>query len=124
MNKITKISERLDLIVSLSDNWDGYGACEIDKIVANNLRFILKTLDPNFIYSIKVSNIIPTANGTIMLEWNTKDAYLLLDIGEKYATLVANFDDDTNAAIDRIEFTKNDVSEITENLHKFYDTQA
>jgi hypothetical protein len=121
--QIAKISERLDLIISLPDNWDGYGACEIDKIVVNNLRFILKSLPTNFISCIKISNIMPTANGTIMLEWNTKDAYVLLDIGEKYATLLANFDDGTSTAIDRIEFTKSDVLEIVENLHKLYDTQ-
>jgi hypothetical protein len=118
--QITKISKKLDLITSLPDNWDGYGACPIDIVVSDNVKFIFSILPTNFVYCIKISNINPSANGTIMLEWNVKNNYLLVDIGEKYATLAANFCDNTNAAIDRIGFTKKDVLEIVENLHKLY----
>lgn len=70
----------------LEDDWDGYGACSIDKNVIEHTLFIFNQLPNAFLKNITKEDILPTSNGTITVEWNNSSNELLLDIGKNIST--------------------------------------
>ena len=73
-------------IASLPENWDGYSASAIEKMVLKNLDFLIHKLPNNLVNRLDKDHILPNSNGTISIEWMNDENELLLEIGNNYAT--------------------------------------
>ena len=73
-------------LMSLPDDWDGYGGCAIDKNVLAHTIYILNQLPYACLNGLDKDDILPTANGTITIEWHNASTELLLDVGKDFST--------------------------------------
>ena len=73
-------------IATLPENWDGYSASAIEKMVLKNLDFLIHKLPNNLVNHLDKDHILPNANGTVSIEWVNDKNELLLEIGNNYAT--------------------------------------
>ena len=73
-------------LASLQDDWDGHGGCAIDKDALEHTLFIFNQLPISVLKYVDKDDILPTANGTITVEWHNGKNELLLDIGKNNAT--------------------------------------
>lgn len=73
-------------IASLPENWDGYSASAIEKMVLKNLDFLIHKLPNNLVNHLDKDHILPNSNGTVSIEWVNDKNELLLEIGNNYAT--------------------------------------
>lgn len=69
--------DRIESITLLPENWDGYGADQIDSSCIENTKHVLSML-PNYVPS---PEIYPNPNGTITMDWGTNDKSLSIEIG-------------------------------------------
>ena len=75
-NALNKINE----LLYLKDNWDGYQAVAIASQAANNSKAMLNCFNENIIENI--SDIFPNPHGTITFEWeNKEDDKMSLEVG-------------------------------------------
>lgn len=84
--KITSMDFLLDRISSfesLQDNWDGYGACPLEKESANNAKQIISYIKQINLSAIdSISEYYPNPHGTISFEWNNGVSGMIgLEIG-------------------------------------------
>ena len=73
-------------LATLQDDWDGYGGCAIDKNVLAHTLFIFNHIPNTLLKYVDKDNVLPTANGTITIEWNNGSSELLLDVGKDFST--------------------------------------
>lgn len=73
-------------IAALDNNWDGYGACPIEKNVLINATYLINNLPNNVVNRLDKDRVLPNSNGTISIEWVNKTHELFLEIGNNYAT--------------------------------------
>lgn len=67
----------IDDIALMQDNWDGYGAIQIEQATKKNAKNALKklhTVSP-------IPDITPNPNGTISLAWESAEGFGHLEIG-------------------------------------------
>lgn len=82
--KRIEISEEIDGLLELENNWDGYGASEIENDVSENTKYLIDIL-PNYIFdNLAEYDIYPNSNGTITLEFMSINSDLLvIEIGKE-----------------------------------------
>ncbi len=82
-----KIINHVELeLALLKENWDGYGACSIDKNVIEHTLFIFNQVPNALMENVRKEDILPTSNGTITIEWNNNSNELLLEVGKNFST--------------------------------------
>jgi hypothetical protein len=75
------LSQRLDLLLSLPDNWDSYGAAPINPNTISRVEAALREIFMVVGESAPLPFIAPANDGTIVLEWKTAEGReLTLDI--------------------------------------------
>jgi hypothetical protein len=71
-----KNEEIIDQLVSLPENWDGYGAIPLFKEIGEKAKIILQHI------KYPVDDIFPNPHGTITIDWrNQHNELLSLEIG-------------------------------------------
>ncbi len=76
----------VEKLALLQEDWDGYGACAIDKSVVDNTVFIFQKIPNALLEIVGEEGILPTPNGTITIEWHKGSNELMLEVGEKFST--------------------------------------
>ena len=75
------LSQRLDLFLSLPDNWDSYGAAPISPNTISRVEAALREIFTVAGEDAPLPFIAPANDGTIVLEWKTAEGRgLTLDI--------------------------------------------
>ncbi len=89
-NPILSTISRVDNILSLNHNWDGYNAIPVFTKSGINTKDFISKLDPLLVE--KLTDIFPTTYGTITLEWeNDEDKKMTIEIGSNsYSYFVLN----------------------------------
>ena len=78
------LSDRLERLSLLPENWDGYGASPISPQVIRRAELVLKDTLGLAGDDIPLPFIAPAGDGTVVLEWKTATGKeLVLDIPEK-----------------------------------------
>lgn len=78
-----EIENKIQEIATLQANWDGYQASAIQEEVISNAKKIIYQLPMRFIQLLHSSDITPTPNGTILIEWTNNESFLLIDVGKQ-----------------------------------------
>lgn len=82
-SKIQELKQRINEIRALDENWDGYGACRMPKLVINNTYRFIDTLYENLSeISIDPDNITPTPYGSIEIDLESQKGLVSLEIGQ------------------------------------------
>lgn len=111
MEKEFVSKEKLELIKKLKDNWNGYGAKPINKII---LDYTEKLLD-NILVQPK---IFPTAANSIQLEYydkNNQDNCLIIELRENDINIFNNI---TNESL--FFSYENFIEKVNESIEEFY----
>jgi hypothetical protein len=75
------LSQRLDLLLSLPDNWDSYGAAPISPNTISRVEAALREIFMVVGEDTPLPFVAPANDGTIVLEWKTAEGReLTLDI--------------------------------------------
>ncbi len=82
-NLIDYVEKNLAL---LEDDWDGYGACSIDRNVIAHTSALFNQLPNVLLENLHKEAILPTPNGTITIEWHKDSSELLLEVGSDLST--------------------------------------
>ena len=75
----------LSEIKELEEGWDGYGAYKISEEACDIANTILHTIP----YNRETPDIVPTANGTISLSWDSQNNSFHLEIGKTMYSYVS-----------------------------------
>lgn len=65
--------------ISLKENWDGFGAYPLEKVVAVNALSVINPLGTEIAGNI--SDVYPNSHGTVSCEWESESSFLSLEIG-------------------------------------------
>lgn len=84
------------------DNWDGYNAVAIDKIIIFRTKQTLGIIQPELLRNLTIDDLSPNPHGTITvrLEINENDIYI--EIGKTKISIFGNFKDNTKAYMENI----------------------
>lgn len=74
------LSARIHDIESLNNNWDGYGAIAIPKLIVENARCFLHTLQEKSIEINDPTDVYPTPYGTIVIEYYNDKGLVSMEI--------------------------------------------
>ena len=96
-----KIVEKIQKLLQLQDNWDGYGGAKINPAVAKNIKKFLK--DNYFLLDISW-NVVPLSNGGIQLEKAIGDGYMEMEFDQDCVELFTCRDSDKQIAQSIIKF--------------------
>ena len=81
----TAATTALEDIISLDENWDGYGALRISSKTADNSRNALREV----LFFLPSPDITPNPHGTISFEWESENGLAHLEIGaNRYSLFV------------------------------------
>ncbi|MBI4570055.1 MAG: hypothetical protein HY719_16805 [Planctomycetes bacterium] len=66
-----KVSQRLNELCALEENWDSYGAPRINPRVGTRVLALLSNVwkDPNISDTVPAPHVFPALNGGVQLEW-------------------------------------------------------
>ena len=81
----------------------------ISKQVVENTVRVLRLIDKTHLDDLTEEDIIPGVNGTISIEWEKGEEYLIVDIGADYATFYAQYLNGSSDKCARLEFSKQDI---------------
>ena len=87
-------SDRLSNISNLKNNWDGYCACQLDKIVLGNAaKFAKKVEESGLSKFLDEDNITPTHYGIIDADLVGDNGVILVEIGKVSIAYFVDFKD-------------------------------
>ena len=99
----TRYAGRLRQIAELENNWDGYGALALTKIVMDNARRFLSAIkDKGFDRFLNEDDIVPTTYGTIDLDFVTTKGLVSVEIGDNEIGYFTEFNDVEDMSSDGI----------------------
>ena len=93
LQKREELLRHIRFFLRLPENWDGYGAPSLDRSVYESAEKILKYLPDRFLFSLNTENIVPTATGTIEIEWIRENRSFCLDVGDNSASAYGELPD-------------------------------
>jgi len=77
--------QALNDLLQLQENWDGYGAAQIEEQVAQNaLMLLLEVMDND----APVPSVVPLSDGGVQIEWHRRGRHLEIEFS---ADLVPGF---------------------------------
>jgi hypothetical protein len=92
----------------------------ISKRVADNSIEVINAINSEYLDYLSESEITPGVNGTISIEWENDDEYLILDIGNEYATYFAQLKDGNNEQNAHLVFRNKELEELNVVLSKIF----
>ena len=113
-------SDRLSNISNLKNNWDGYGACQLDKIVLDNAaKFVEKVEEAGLSKFLDEDNIAPTPYGTIDVDLVSCNGIISVEIGKESIGYFVDFKDNKqNIDSDILPLSDDNIIEVAKLLLK------
>lgn len=89
-NPFLSTLSKINGILSLNENWDGYNAVPVFPKAGKNAQAFITSLDANSVE--KITDIFPNTHGTITFEWESgNDKKIVLEVGSNsYSYFVRN----------------------------------
>lgn len=91
------LSQRLSELISLSPDWDGYGAVVPDIATYTTAIDFLKKIDQKTLSYLDEDDIVPTPYGTIVLDFANGQNLVSIEIGENKIGFFTEFSDGKNS---------------------------
>jgi len=79
--KVSKFVGRLNKILALDENWDGFNSARVGENVILNSMAFLGSIPAHLISRIEEDNIYPTPYGTILIEIENEVEELSIEVG-------------------------------------------
>ncbi len=112
---------RIYSFFSLNNNWDGYGGVKPQESVLNNCIYFLKKLPKKYLQDLTKDDVSLTPYGTIVLDWETSEKLLSIEIGEDSIGYFIEASSNEKLSSEGIKYFKNEVpSELAFAFSKFY----
>lgn len=112
-DKLVKNLEKLSYIATFKENWNGYAAVPLSKLLINEVRNILLNLSEQ-------PDLFPTARGSIQIEYELKDkSYLEFEIFEDKIVVMQILQENYDNA-QFWDLSCNDIEQINEIINKFF----
>ena len=73
----TELEERLQTIISLEENWDGYFGQPVN---FSNASFAAEILNKLYLCGVSTPDLVPGSDGSLQIEWHEQDIDIELDI--------------------------------------------
>ncbi len=98
-SKYESLKDQIDNLISLNENWDGYGSISVLEEIGQSAKTFLSTLNPSWIE--RVSDIYPNPHGTLTIEWENKvGEKLSLELGGNNFSYFIKQDDNQPILVD------------------------
>ena len=122
--KENELLERITEIENLEEDWDGYGACEVDKNSIKVSKVLIGCLPLNLLNKLSKNDIYPNSHGTITLEWfSLKDDKftISLEIGDKSSSYYVLYPNEETASKEYFDLKNtSEIQNFISILKKFY----
>lgn len=92
-NPTENLLSHLQQIEFLEDNWDGYGAILPTANIFFYMKKFLVETPPVLLKSLEEDDIYPTPHGTLIINWESNNDIVSLEIGEEYSGFYCEFSD-------------------------------
>lgn len=99
-----QISDKILDLVKLEENWDGYGANKINFSTITNAYHLINTIDDKYLEQLDINYIYPDPNGSISLEWENGDYYLIIELGKNTLSFVAVLPNNEKYRLNSVDF--------------------
>jgi hypothetical protein len=109
LENLTLIANKVEQLLTLQTNWDGYGAKALSQQVISNCLKFVESL-PEFVQErLDLDDITPTSYGTIVADWRNESGEVIsTEIGESTFGFFTEFNSPgEQLSIDRIDFNEN-----------------
>ena len=98
-----KAREGLNVVATLQDNWDGFGASAPSEKVISNVRKLISAMEISDLMCCGADDIEATPYGTIVFDVNTDAGLVSAEIGETMLGFFTDFKNGHNYASEGIE---------------------
>ena len=79
----TPLEARIRLLEALPEGWGGPDTLPPTKLIADNVRGLLKALPIKYVCRLHDESIRPSPNGTLVIDWeNLQEELLSVEMGE------------------------------------------
>ncbi|MFN0034731.1 MAG: hypothetical protein ACKVUS_06685 [Saprospiraceae bacterium] len=121
MVKVRAITNRIEAIHRLQNNWDGYGAITPTHKVFQNTYLFLNLLPIDISLTLLPDNISPTPYGTLQLDWQKNNALLSVEIGTSKIAFFSEFPDQSNPRSDGYLFNGTKIAlDLVQAINRFF----
>ena len=121
INPHTQAIKKITDLTHLPNNWDGYGASDIDYNVIQNSIAFLQIIPDAIANKLKEDNIIATPYGTVVMDFVFNSDLISVEIGEKTLGFFSEFQDGSEFSINSITYNSNKLpSELVSAFSKFH----
>lgn len=97
------LTQHLNSLLSLKDNWDGYGAIPIYREVVKKAQWFLRVLPSEYLRYIENDNITPNTNGTLTIDFEDNEGGVVsISMGVEYDNFYFDVNDKPIAEAEKI----------------------
>jgi len=108
--------DRLISVSELPDNWDGEGACRVDRAILNAARDLASRLEPDGRADMPVPQVVPDVTGHLHLTWwRSRDYFAIALVNEREAVCLTK----RGSEFTQYYCPTDDLREIRRRLHAF-----
>lgn len=117
-SKYESLKDQINSLISLNENWDGYGSVSVLEEIGISAKTFLSTLNSSWIE--RVSDIYPNPHGTLTIEWENKvGEKLSLELGRNNFSYFIKQDDNQPILVDGKDTIPN-LKDIESHLDKLF----
>lgn len=81
-HQVSLLRKQVKQFLTLTDNWDGYGAVAPSQEAINNVVNLMSRLPDEWVLCLHQDDLTPSPYGTISLEWAKGDDYVSVEVGD------------------------------------------
>lgn len=96
----------------LNDGWDGYNAHSMSAAVISNATELINNLPFDVVDILDIDNIFPTPNGTITIEHEFDDGYIVIDIGQSKILYYCKYNGKLKGLNNPVPYTESIIKDI------------
>lgn len=98
------ILDKLNFIVNLEENWDGYGGSQVELSSYINSCTFIDLLPDSILALIKKDDVTLTPYGTIVIDISNNDNLVSIEIGKTKLGYFSEFSDKSNPSAEQLSF--------------------
>ena len=111
-----EFDDRLISVSELPDNWDGEGACRVDRAILDAARDLVRRLEPDRGADMPVPQVVPDVTGHLHLTWwRSRDYFAIALVSEREAVCLTK----RGSEFTQYYCPADDLREIRRRLHAF-----
>jgi hypothetical protein len=113
---------KVEMLIQLPNNWDGYGAIPPNKLIDKQLSGFILQLPERLLQYTTSDEMYATPHGTVVLEFQKGENELIIEFGEREYGFFTDFKQGKNVKIKRTMYKQNHPisNELAEAINSFY----